>query len=310
MTFVVYEVFDSMTGSITKETGDETVIENTIRFVAGQVDDLFTLVRSLDPYCPVYIDYGGKWWIRKKLSWAGIGNRYFDIEASYSVLTGDGGDLPDPEAPEDEYHPGGVSWDTTGQTRHITQAITQTKYPDDAADFHGAINVSGESVNGVDIVTPGMRYTETWILPVETVMQDSYTQAIYKLTGTVNLNNFRSFAAGEALFLGARAQWSDDSPFVSVTYEFEARANNPTWYPWEGFGSTQNLEGWEHVWIRYEDQVSADRRVKRPIAAYVSQVYEKKAWEALGIGTAPIAAPKTPLNRRRGDSGNAVGLGG
>ena len=45
--------------------------------------------------------------------------------------------------------------------------------------------------------------------------------------------------------------------------------------------------GWEYLWVLYEDQedATAKRIVKRPIAAYVEQVRESGNFSLLGIGT-------------------------
>lgn len=313
MTFQVWEASDSMTGSLTKELGQAEVVENKMRLVAGQITSVFDLLNGIQPYCPVYIPYPGAWWIRKRLEWANLGNGYFDITATYSLMSnqgGSGGGLEGGGEGEGQYYPGSVSFDTTGQTRHITQALSQEAFPPDAADFQGAIGVSGDSVNGVDVVSPGMRYSETWVVPVYSVMDPAYIKDLYELTGTVNNSTFRCFDEGEALFIGARGQWTDDSPFATLTFEFEARANDYEWYPYQGYTEDAGtLEGWEHVWIRYEDATDANTLIKRPVAAYKSRVYKKKSWEPLGISQGGIATPKVPQNATPGQAGGP-GLGG
>jgi hypothetical protein len=46
-------------------------------------------------------------------------------------------------------------------------------------------------------------------------------------------------------------------------------------------------KGWEYLWVRYADveDTGAKMLVKRPIAAYVEQVYEYANFAGLGIGT-------------------------
>ena len=44
-------------------------------------------------------------------------------------------------------------------------------------------------------------------------------------------------------------------------------------------------KGWEYLWVRYADAEDQNVLVKRPIAAYVEQVYESGNFALLGIGT-------------------------
>ena len=59
------------------------------------------------------------------------------------------------------------TFDTGGGTAHITQARqTIARYPGTAPNCEGAIGVSGDSVEGVDITVPVFNFTETHFLPV------------------------------------------------------------------------------------------------------------------------------------------------
>jgi len=277
MNLAVYEVLDSMSGSVNREQGQAIVKEVRRRYVIGQCISFEDCVLKMTPYAPMYVIVGGTYWTREGLSVNGIGNKYFDVTATYRSL------LPADEDATD-YIPGSIGWDTTGHTEHITQSLpTQQRIPEDAPDYKGAINVSGDAVHGIDVVRPAFRYSETWIRPVQSVMECSYLGSVYRLTGTVNAQQFRCFAPGEALFLGARGQWQEDQPYVAVTYEFEARPNDPNYYPWEGAGGTFNKKGWEHIWLKYEDEVGDNALVKVPVAAYKSKVYPEQSWAALGI---------------------------
>lgn len=290
---VVYELMDSMSGTVTKEQGESDTAEVRRRYVIGQVDSFDDCVRQMEPYAPRYAESSGTYWTRSALAVNGLGNRHWDITATYKTLVPawitSGGE-------ESEYIPGSISWDTSGHTEHITQSIDlQERYPPTAADFEGAINVSGDAVQGIDVVRPAMRYSETWIFPVSVAMSCTFIKAAYRLTGTVNKSTFRCFDAGECLFVGARGQWQEDQPYVTVNFEFEARANNPEYYPWDGAGFTFSKKGWEHVWLRYEDGVSANSLIKRPIAAYKSIVFKEREWGDLLIVASPIAKKRTGI---------------
>lgn len=306
MTVVVYEVLDSMSGSVQKEQGQAVVKEVRRRYVIGQCTSFEDCVSQIEPYAPVYCIANNSYWMRGTLAINGIGNKYFDVTATYRTLVpADQGQGQPPE-----YVPGSIGWDTTGHTEHITQSLpTQERIPQEAPDYQGAINVSGDAVQGIDVVRPAFRYSETWILPVGSVLDCDYLGNVYRLTGTVNNDPFRCFDPGEALFLGARGQWQEDQPYVAVTYEFEARPNDPNYYPWEGAGGTFDKKGWEHIWIKYEDDVDANSLVKVPVAAYKSKVYRQESWVALGIADQLIGQTVTGLTPNVGATGGNTGVG-
>jgi hypothetical protein len=303
----VYEMTDSESGSITSEPGQAEVRELKKRFVIGQCDSFEDAFNKIKPYAPRYITsaISGAYFVRSKADVTAIGNKYFDVSATYRTLVttfegsnggGEGGQ---------DYVPGAVAWDTTGKTEHITQALHETVIPDSEDSFEEAINVSGDSVNGIDVVSPGLRYSETWIFPIEKAMGDEFLQSVYRLTGTVNDSAFRVFDEGEVLFCGARGQWAEDQPFVPVTFEFEVRANRDDCYV-KGTGQTFAKEGWEYMWVRYEDAVNGTSLVKKPRAAYVNRIYRKKDWAGLLIGSGSIC---DPLTGTAGSSGSGFGGG-
>lgn len=303
----VYEAIDSMSGSISNESEGGEVREVKRRYVIGQCYGGFNeVIAEITPYCPTYVqaDPAGIFWKRNRLEVAGIGNGYFDCTATYQTLQPK--QPPDPANPSD-FTPGSLSWDTTGHQEHITQGLdTETSYPAGAADFESAINVSGDSVQGVDVVRPLLRYSETWILPVQLAVNCTFVGTIYKLTGTVNSQAFRCFDAGEALFMGGRAQWKGDEPFVSVTFDWECRpnqtiANGLALYV-KAVGAIEK-QGWEHIWIQYAPETSMGSLIRKPVAAYVNRVYPKKSWAALGLIGGQIAAPRAGQAGRQAQQG-------
>lgn len=307
MSVVCYEMLDSMSGSVTNDSENGESREVKRRFLIGQCAGFNDAVAQIEEYCPQYVDSDGAgiYWRRAKLDIAGVGNRYFDCAATYATLL--------PKKSEDNNNSGGspqsgsIAWDTTGHTEHITQSRDQAKFPlETAPDFEGAINVSGTSVNGIDVVRPNLRYSETWILPASLAMSPAYVEAVYTRTGTVNLNQFRSFKPGEALFMGGRGQWNGDQPYVSVTYDFECRPNGE-WYS-GGLGFTVPKEGWQYVWCLYETATSSGRLVQHPKYVYRETIYEKKSWDALLITRTP-AAPLTPARPRLPGARSGVPFG-
>ena len=149
-----------------------------------------------------------------------------------------------------------------------------------------AIGVDGDSVAGVDIVVPQLTWTETYDVPSTYVTYD-YIKSIAALTGTVNNAAFRSFAAGEVLFLGASGshEWDEekgDGPW-SLSYKFVASPNVTN----ETIGSIAGVEkrGHDYLWIRYEDSVTDNTLLKKPKFVYVNKVYRDGSFSGLGIGT-------------------------
>lgn len=287
-----FELSDSMSGSVTNDMERGETHEVTRRYLIGQCDGFTDVVHQVGRYAPSYVlaDAAGIFWVRQNLRVQGIGNRYFDCTATYSTLLPKLGDNDPPDEPQ----PGSIAWDTTGNTERIYQAIQETAYPAGAPLYDGAINVSGNGVEGLDVPKPGMRYSETWILPASLALSYAFVKAVYTLTGTVNASQFRAFSAGEALFMGARCQWQGDKPFAPVTFDFEARPNKDVYFTG---GLTVPKKGWEYIWIKYQDEVSANTLVKRPQYVYKDKVFEEKSWFAEGL---VIADPSKTVGRPPG----------
>ena len=64
---------------------------------------------------------------------------------------------------DDEEEESSFAFDTGGGTMHLNQSYkTVGKFPNDAPDFNGAIEVDNEgNVNGVDVTMPVLNFTET-----------------------------------------------------------------------------------------------------------------------------------------------------
>jgi hypothetical protein len=303
MSVQVFELIDSGTGSVSQDWESGEVRECTRRFVIGQADGFNGAVDGIQDYAPRYLAGGyGPFWTRRKLDVKPIGNKYYEISATYSTLLptldysdggggGGGGGSSDPLA-------GSIAWDTTGHTEHITQAYKTTVTPGggNSPQIYDAINVSGDGVQGLDVVRPSLRYSETWIAPASLALTGDFVSAVYQLTGTVNKTKFRYFEPGEALFVGARAQWQGGDPFVAVTFDFECRPNNDLVYV-NGITGVKK-KGWEYMWIMYEPEESADRLVRMPKFAFVQEVYEEKDWSSLLIPGITPAKAKTPKNNK------------
>jgi len=189
-----------------------------------------------------------------------------------------------PEDKEPEVGDSSFSFDTGGGTQHITQSLqTINKYAPPgktAPDFKGAVGVTHDNVEGVDITVPVYNFSETHYIDDGNVNKSAY----FTLTGKTNNAAFKGLAAGEVLFLGASGskRGSDD---WEITFRFAASPNK--------IGMTVgdivniNKKGWEYMWVRYADAEDAAAKaiVKKPVAVYVEKVYEEGDFSTLGIGT-------------------------
>ena len=186
------------------------------------------------------------------------------------------------------------SFDTSGGTQHKTQAYSvgsgstldfEYRYPSSATNMSGAIGVDDTSVHGVDVVVPALTWTETYDVP-HSYVTANYIKTVAGLTGTVNNATFRSFEAGEVLFMGASGsqEWDDqkgNGPW-SLSFKFAASKNETG----ITIGSISGIQkkGWHYLWVRYETASDTSSVFQRPKAVYVSKVYQEGSFSGLGIG--------------------------
>ncbi|WP_428937762.1 hypothetical protein [Fontivita pretiosa] len=186
------------------------------------------------------------------------------------------------------------SFDTTGGTQHVTQSRqTVQKYAPAgqiAPDFGGAIGVTHDSVEGVDITVPVFSFSVTRYIAAAS-MTPAYIATLYALTGkvnnaawTVNADGVNlTFAAGEALFQGVSGSKRKSENDWELNFRFAASPNTTNLT----VGSITGIakKGWEYLWVRYADaeDTAAKAIVKKPIAAYIEKVYDEGNFAGLGI---------------------------
>lgn len=177
-----------------------------------------------------------------------------------------------------------ISFDTGGGTAHITQSLGTRSYAPEgqtAPDFKGAIGVTLNGVEGVDVEVPTFNFQITHTHDIG-ILTQGYILTLYLLTGTVNDRQFRGFAPGELKFLGASVT-SQDEETCDITYSFAASPNATNL----SIGDITGIEkkGWEYLWVRYEDAVDEEVSVliKRPLAVYVEKVNRDGNFALLGI---------------------------
>lgn len=179
------------------------------------------------------------------------------------------------------------SFDSGGGTQKITQSLaTVNAYAPVgfvAPNYQGAIGVSNDRVEGVDIVIPKFDFSETHIWP-DSVVTTTYKLALFNLTGRTNVAKFRGFEIGEVLFLGSTGTFRGSDQWA-ITYKFSCSPN----VTGLTIGDITDIDkaGWDYLWIRYAEfhDDMAYAIVPRPIAVYVEQVYLSGDFSTLAIGT-------------------------
>lgn len=230
-----------------------------------------------------------------------LGDQAWQVSINYEHSGADGGDSPSKRV---------RSFDTGGGTQHVTNAIGNAAVSGDYGERYykrpvvvpfaplpdrpqyGAVGVSDNGVDGVDIVSPQLQWTEQYDVP-STYVTSTYIKGVAKITGTTNDAAFRTFAIGEILFLGCTGSqtWDTDSgngPW-SLSYKFAASPNCGTGLtlPAIQIGDIAGVKklGWEYMWIRYEAASENSSIVKKPAYVYVDKVYNSSDFSTLGIGT-------------------------
>ncbi len=268
MSIEVVEKFDSR--QITTGTSPAVELRYVIRGTDNDVAARNALVAGSPP---TYDPWGSGWFAlpRDSVTIQPVGEELWEGIVRYA---------PTPQTEEAVF-----SFDTGGGTQHVTSSLaTVGRYAPagkTAPDFKGAIGVTADSVDGVDITVPVYQFTETHYLP-DTTVTPAYKATLFGLTGKVNNATFKGFEAGEVLFLGAAGAKRGGGDW-EIAYRFAASPNvtNLTIGDITGI----NKRGWEYLWVRYADSEDtvAKALVKKPIAVYVEQVYLYGNLSLLGI---------------------------
>ncbi len=180
-----------------------------------------------------------------------------------------------------------LNFDTTGGTAKITQSKrTINKYAPPgktAPDFKGAIGVTADGVEGVEVGVSVFKWTETHTLPLAACTM-TYGLILAALSHHYNNAPFRVFPAGAVIFRGSTGGKKDeDTAEISFSFEAGVHATGLS------CGAITGIEkkAWEYLWVRYEDvfDATAKATTKVPLAAYVEEICDPADFSRLGIGT-------------------------
>lgn len=269
MSIVVTEKFESRRSA----KGDNPSAE-LVYTVRGTNDDLAARNAAEDESPDTYDGLP-----RQTVSVEPVGPEHWDATVRYGLSTGGGF----PQTGESVF-----AFDTGGGTQHVTQSkqtiSSHAASGTTAPDFKGAIGVTADGVEGVDITVPVYQFSETHYLSASQVTQ-GYKSTLFNLTGKVNNGSWKGFAPGEVLFLGAsgsrRGTGADADWEITFRFAASPNASGLSVGPIGGISK----KGWEYLWVRYDDEVDAPAKamVKRPVAAYVERVYDESSFAGLGI---------------------------
>lgn len=293
-------LFDSGTGGLTTREDGQLQRELTLKWLVPKMDSYQMAEEKGEELAP--LDSSGH--RRTRLSVRSLGNKWYEIEATYENT------LVQQSDNNDNNDDGGVantiSFDTSGGTEHITQAFqagngnagqqvvgtftgiygqlghARPGEGDQVPALEGAINVEGDQVKGTDKVVPIFNFTETWVFP-SAFLVSSYIGTLYKLTGTVNRTDWRVFKGGEVLFLGARGEITRGAATASITFQFSARPNRGTFKVGE-VEVTGGKLGWEQMSVMYETASSDASLIRRPKFVFINAVYGAYDFTQLSIG--------------------------
>lgn len=197
-------------------------------------------------------------------------------------------EVADPVTGSDEEF---FQFDTSGRTIHVNQTL-ETVYSDavdgTAPDTGGAIGVTDEGVEGVDIEEGGFDFSVRAYFTAAQVTA-AYLGGLKALSWHVNSTTYTltidgeslSFAAGECLFKHATGSKRRKGDY-EITFHFSGAPNVSNLV----VGSMTNIpkKGHEYVWARYRKVESQGAVMMEPMAVYVERVRGTADLSGLGIG--------------------------
>ena len=175
-----------------------------------------------------------------------------------------------------------LSFDTSGGSTTMKQALKDKRTPEDAPDMKGGINWDGDQFNGVDIAVANIVETYSITIP-SSKLTTAYKRKLSELTGTINNAPFKGWDHSEVLFMGASASGSEDG-YIDIDFKFGI---SPIKRDFEFAGhKILSKGGWYYIWALYEDSCAENEPVlPKARAVYVCKTYEEKDFSELGIGT-------------------------
>lgn len=186
------------------------------------------------------------------------------------------------------------SFDTTGGTVHITQALSTVAVHSAAGltapQLNGAIGVEGTEpgspVQGADIPTSSTQFSEVHYLTA-TQCSPAYRRVLSRNSAKWNTAPFRGYDPAEVLFLGSVARRSGEGKGDAwqVEFRFVVSPNRRGFLVGDIYVPIKR--GWDYLWTQYRDEldVGAAGFTKKPAHVFIQRVLEGFDFALLRIGT-------------------------
>lgn len=205
---------------------------------------------------------------RQDITLKGVGHLVWEAEVVYAFGTEERQAEPEVGAPTTTFDIGGATVRITQSLETIDSVAASGGTP---PDFGGAINVTEDSVEGVDITVPEGTFTETHII-ANGSMTSAYRRKLTGLFGAVNDDVFRGYNAGEVQYRGASGFQRVGGDW-EITFRFAVSLNQTA----IAIGDLDPIDklGWHYLWVRYEkaEDSPSNSIVQIPVAAYVERLF-------------------------------------
>lgn len=140
---------------------------------------------------------------------------------------------------------------------------------DDVNPYKGLINATPDGVEGADIIIPACRFTYSFRHP-RGVVTEAYGLALAAATGCTNLNPWRVFAAGEALFAGGSGADGTETD-ATLAYNIIASQNAASLT----IGEITNIakRGHDYLWVSSVPKVVSGAAAREVSRVLIERVY-------------------------------------
>lgn len=211
-------------------------------------------------------------------------NELWTVTIEYAVGGGSTGNLPESDIGEER-----MRFSTKGGTKRIFQAANHiadyanTDIGVDPPNHEGAINVTTEGIEGIEIDDTGFGFQITKIVAFVDFTR-VYTQMLYYATNKVNSSSWRDYEPGELRIVDISADQRDAESF-SVVFEFLAIPNvvDQTIGDITGIAKLGHELAWaEHA--KLVDETTDPPTIRQKIkAVHIEETYGYFDFNALGL---------------------------
>lgn len=172
------------------------------------------------------------------------------------------------------------SWTTGGGTAKIKTSLETIESSTDAPNQNRAINVVDGKIEGIEVIEPA--WAETITRYIATADITAAKAKAFAATGTVNDDNWRGFAKGEAMLIEVVGHKRSEGDW-EVSYRFGCRANRTNYEIADGAFVIDSLEGWHLPWVLYRETVEDGQTRMRAEHYYVERLYDYSDFDDLDL---------------------------